>query len=91
MRRSERLFDRVAPMGVNDIMMAVQYAHTPRPPLHGTPVISLDGLMDATIDPCNMAQWAGYTSGRFRNVPVMGDHYFVTSRYREARRSACHR
>ena len=25
MRRSERLFERVAPMGVNDIMMAVQY------------------------------------------------------------------
>ena len=25
MRRSDRLFERVAPMGVNDIMMAVQY------------------------------------------------------------------
>ena len=25
MKRNERLFERVAPMGVNDIMMAVQY------------------------------------------------------------------
>jgi hypothetical protein len=25
MKRSDRLFERVAPMGVNDIMMAVQY------------------------------------------------------------------
>lgn len=25
MRRNDRLFERVAPMGVNDIMMAVQY------------------------------------------------------------------
>lgn len=25
MRRSDRLFERVAPMGVNDIMMAVTY------------------------------------------------------------------
>jgi hypothetical protein len=25
MKRNDRLFERVAPMGVNDIMMAVQY------------------------------------------------------------------
>lgn len=25
MKRNRRLFDRVAPLGVNDIMMAVQY------------------------------------------------------------------
>jgi hypothetical protein len=86
MKRSERLFARVAPMGVADIAMAVRYEHVPRPPLAGTPILALDGLADATIDPAAMGQWAAYTSGRFRNVPVMGDHYFVSSRFREARR-----
>ena len=55
MKANERLFDRVAPMGVNDIMMAVQYRHVPRPPLR-VPIVAFDGLLDATIDPCNMAQ-----------------------------------
>ncbi len=86
MKRSERLFARVAPMGVADIAVAVRYEHVPRPPLAGTPILALDGLADATIDPAAMGQWAAYTSGRFRNVPVMGDHYFVSSRFREARR-----
>ncbi|KAK9841775.1 hypothetical protein WJX81_002144 [Elliptochloris bilobata] len=83
MKRNERLFARVAPMGVADIIMAVQYRHVPRPPLCGMPVLALEGLADATIDPAAMAQWAGYTSGRFRVVPLMGDHYFVSSRFRE--------
>ena len=30
MRRNDRLLARVAPMGVNDIMMAVQYRRAPR-------------------------------------------------------------
>ena len=87
MKRSERLFNKVAPMGVNDIMMAVQYRHRERPPL-ALPIVALDGLLDATIDRGNMAQWAGYTRGPFRSVPVEGDHYFVASRFREA--SAIH-
>ena len=85
MKRSERLFNRVAAMGVANIVMAVQYAHVQRPPLRGTPIWALEGLADATIDPAAMAQWAGYTSGRFRLVPLMGDHYFVSSRFREVR------
>jgi surfactin synthase thioesterase subunit len=82
MKKNERLFNKVAPMGVNDIMMAVQYRHQQRPPL-ALPIVSFDGLEDATIDRGNMAQWAQYTSGRFLNVPIQGDHYFVASKFRE--------
>ena len=85
MRRSERLFNRVAPMGVADITMAVQYAHVARPPLRGIPLTSLDGLADATIERGNMAHWRAFTDGPFRNVPVAGDHYFITTHFREAR------
>ena len=85
MRRSERLFNRVAPMGVADITMAVQYTHVPRPPLRGVPLTSFDGLADATIERGNMAHWRAFTDGPFRNVPVAGDHYFITTHFREAR------
>ncbi|KAK9803914.1 hypothetical protein WJX72_004698 [[Myrmecia] bisecta] len=82
MKANERLFQKVAPMGVNDIMMAVQYRFTPQPPLN-LPITSFDGLLDETIEPSNMAQWAAYTDGPFRNVPIMGDHYFVSTHFRE--------
>jgi surfactin synthase thioesterase subunit len=82
MKKSERLFNKVAPMGVNDIMMAVQYRHTQLPPL-AVPITSFDGLADGTIDRGNMEQWAQYTSAEFTNIPIQGDHYFVSSRYRE--------
>ena len=50
MKRNERLFNRVAPMGVNDIAMACQYKFTPAAALT-MPVISFEGLADNTIDP----------------------------------------
>ena len=49
MRTNERLFNRVAPMGVNDIAMACQYKYFEAPKLD-IPVTSLDGLADNTID-----------------------------------------
>ncbi len=49
MRTNERLFNRVAPMGVNDIAMACQYKFTPVPALD-IPVTSFEGLADNTID-----------------------------------------
>ena len=87
MKRNPRLFDRVAPMGVADIAMAVSYRHVQRPPL-SVPVTAFDGILDYTIAPGNIGQWAGYTSAPFRNVPVMGDHYFVASHYRQVRLAA---
>jgi surfactin synthase thioesterase subunit len=50
MKRNERLFNRVAPMGVNDIAMACQYKFTSAAALD-IPVTSFDGLADNTIDP----------------------------------------
>jgi surfactin synthase thioesterase subunit len=82
MKKNERLFNKVAPMGVNDIMMAVQYRHQQRPPL-ALPITAFDGVLDATIDRGNMEQWAQYTSGSFKNVTVQGDHYFVSTKHRE--------
>ena len=82
MKRNPRLFDRVAPMGVNDIMAAVSYRHTPRPPM-AMPVTAFNGQLDNTIERGNMEQWQQYTTGPFRNVPVAGDHYFVSSQYRQ--------
>lgn len=84
MKRNERLFNRVAPLGVNDIMMAVQYNHAPTAPRArlDLPVMAFDGLDDYTIDRGNIEQWASYTSAAFKLVPVQGDHYFVSSHFR---------
>lgn len=82
MKKNERLFNRVAPMGVNDILMAVQYVHQERPPLR-MPMVSFEGLLDYTIDPNNMAQWEQYCSSNYRNTTLMGDHYFVSTHYQQ--------
>ena len=82
MKRNPRLYDRIAPMGVTDIIMAVSYSHAARPPL-AVPITSFDGIQDPTIAPGNVGQWAGYTSAAFKNVPIMGDHYFVASQHRQ--------
>ncbi len=82
MKESNRLFQKVAPMGVNDIMMAVQYKHVPRPPLD-IPIMVFDGLNDATIERGNMGEWSKYTSNIFRIMPVEGDHYFVSTKYKQ--------
>ena len=82
MKTNDRLFRKIAPIGVNDIMMAVQYEYVHRPPL-SLPIVSFDGIKDATIDAGNMQQWAQYTTSTFSNVPIEGDHYFVSTRYRE--------
>lgn len=82
MKKNDKLFARVAPMGINDILMAIQYRHEERAPL-AVPIVSFEGLTDATIDPNNMAQWEQYTASSYRNVPVMGDHYFISTHYQE--------
>ncbi len=57
MKKNERLFNKVAPMGINDIMMAVQYRHYDLPPLD-IPIMSFDGVLDKTIDRGNINQWS---------------------------------
>ena len=51
MRTNERLFNRVAPMGVNDIAMACQYKFSAGPGTRLSLVTSFEGLADNTIDP----------------------------------------
>ena len=82
MKCNPRLFDRIAPMGVTDIIMAVSYSHAARPPL-AVPITAFDGIQDPTIAPGNVGQWAGHTCAAFKNVPIMGDHYFVASQHRQ--------
>lgn len=82
LKANDRLFQKVAPMGVNDIMMAVQYCYAPQPPLN-VRMVSFDGQLDYTIDAGNMRKWGNYTVGSYRNVPINGDHYFVSTHYRQ--------
>ena len=83
-KRSDKLYQKVAPMGVNDIMMAIQYRHVPQSPLH-IPITVFDGLEDATIERGNMDRWAEYTTSSYKSVPIDGDHYFISSKYRQVR------
>ena len=82
MKKNDRLFRQVAPMGVADIMLAVQYPFQERPSLD-IPIVAFDGLLDYTIQRGNMDKWGGYTSKAFRNVPIQGDHYFVSTHFRQ--------
>ena len=82
MKKNDRLYNKVAPMGVNDIMIAVQYQHVARQPLD-VPLIIFDGINDATIERGNMQEWAEYTSSWFKDVPIEGDHYFVSTKFKE--------
>eukprot|EP00884_Botryococcus_braunii_P010404 jgi/Botrbrau1/19365/Bobra.0471s0002.1 len=82
MKRNDRLFNRVAPMGVNDIIMAVQYQHREMAPLN-VPIIAFDGVLDGTIDRGNMDHWDQYTASDFKLIPVVGDHYFVSVQFRQ--------
>ena len=54
-----------------------------RKPLN-IPIIAFDGRRDNTIARGNVRQWRRYTTGRFRCVPVAGDHYFVASHFHQA-------
>lgn len=83
MKKSQRLFDRVAPMGVADIMMAVQYKYDPALPPLDIPIIAFDGKKDNTIPRGYMKGWRKHTKGRYRHVNVDGTHYFVSTHYKE--------
>lgn len=68
MRTNERLFNRVAPMGVNDIAMACMYKFTG---LHrlDIPMTSFDGLADNTIDPGAHLKCPWHQASRRQFVP----------------------
>ena len=84
MRASDRLYQRVAPLCIADILLAIGYVAPPatRPPLP-CPIVALDGERDDTIVKGNMAVWEEYTSSSFSRSFIDGDHYFVAARYRD--------
>ena len=63
----------------------VSLSYEEQPPLP-VPIIAFDGTGDFTIPRGYMAQWCRYTSERFRRVSIAGDHYFVSTHFREVRR-----
>ena len=83
MKKNERLFNRVAPMGVNDIMMAVQYHYDSSLAPLNIPIIAFDGTKDNTIPAGYMKGWRKHTTSRYRHVKVHGTHYFVSTHYKE--------
>lgn len=93
MRRNDRLFWRVAPLGVADISMAVRYHHDPSVPPLACPIVSLDGRLDGTIERGAMRGWGRHTLAAHTHIPIRaGDHYFVAKEYQEVGgvdRSSC--
>lgn len=84
MRANDRLFWRVAPLGVADITMAVSYRHDAGQPALACPVVSLDGRMDGTIARGAMRGWGRHTAAAHTHVPIrQGDHYFVAKLHRQ--------
>jgi 3-oxoacyl-(acyl-carrier-protein) synthase/surfactin synthase thioesterase subunit/acyl carrier protein len=83
MKQSEALFNRVAPMAVNDIIMAVQYQFSPLNRPISAPIVAFDGLKDNTIPKGYMKGWSKHTESTFKRVLVNSNHYFVASKYME--------
>eukprot|EP00887_Chlorella_sp_A99_P003340 scaffold26.g3340.t1 len=83
MSRNDRLFQRVAPIAVADLIMAVQ--HEACAPL-SVPILAFDGVRDITIERGYMQQWPRYTRAGCRIVPVEGHHYFVSTHFRQVTR-----
>lgn len=73
-------------MGVNDIMMAVQYKYEEQPPL-AVPLVVFEGADDNTIPRGYMKHWRKHTSGTYRHVVLPGGtHYFVSTHYQQVTR-----
>lgn len=84
MKRNHRLFDRIAPLGVNDIIMAVQYKYdeASSSPLN-VPLMVFEGKRDNTIPAGYMRGWRKHTKSSYEHVYIDGTHYFVSSHYHE--------
>jgi len=84
METDPRLYDRVAPVGVADILLAVTYdAPPPSRPALTCPILALDGVRDGTIARGAMLEWGRYAGGggggSFERVGIEGDHYFTAT------------
>ncbi|MEO2191081.1 MAG: beta-ketoacyl synthase N-terminal-like domain-containing protein [bacterium] len=89
MKQSDELFDQVAPMAVNDIIMACRYDYLAgiNQPL-SCPIVAFDGVQDNTIPTGYMKGWGRHTKREFTRILVDSNHYFVASHYLQLA-SAC--
>ncbi len=89
MKLSDALFDQVAPMAVNDIIMACRYDYLAgvNQPL-SCPIVAFDGVEDNTIPKGYMKGWQRHTKAQFTRILVESNHYFVASHYLQLA-SAC--
>lgn len=81
MKQSQDLYDLVAPMAVNDIMMAVQYEYLAENMPLSCPILAFDGARDNTIPKGYMKGWIRHTQSSFERIIIDSNHYFVASEY----------
>eukprot|EP00889_Picochlorum_renovo_P005162 jgi/Picre1/32192/NNA_007538.t1 len=81
MKQSKDLYDLVAPMAVNDIMMAVQYEYSVENTPLSCPILAFDGAKDNTIPKGYMKGWTRHTQSSFERIVIDSNHYFVASEY----------
>jgi len=83
MKESDLLFDRVAPIAIHDIVMAVNYEFRTSTSPISMPIVAFDGIKDNTIPREYMKGWRKHTINSFKRVLVDSNHYFVASHYLE--------
>lgn len=83
MKNNQNLFNRVAPLAVNDIMMAIQYKYDKTAPPLNVPIIAFEGKKDNTIPNGYMKKWRQHTSSSYKHIQVDGTHYFVSTHYKD--------
>eukprot|EP00890_Picochlorum_soloecismus_P001860 jgi/Picsp_1/2675/NSC_00905-R1_beta-ketoacyl synthase len=83
MKASDQLYKRVAPIAVNDIKMAVQYAFDSSRDRLPVPIIAFEGSRDNTIPRNYMRMWSNFTTSTFEKVEIDSDHYFAAKKFSE--------
>jgi len=83
MKASEQLYNRVAPIAVNDIKMAVQYNFDSSQDWLPIPIIAFEGCRDNTIPKNYMKMWSKFTTSTFEKVEIDSDHYFAAKKFSE--------
>lgn len=83
MMASEKLFDKVAPMAISDIIMAINYVFDPSSKRISAPIVAFDGIRDNTIPEGYMKGWRTHTESSFKRILIDSNHYFVASHFLE--------
>jgi medium-chain acyl-[acyl-carrier-protein] hydrolase len=65
-----------------DFELTETYVYTARPPL-ACPIVSFGGWNDRYVEQKDIAQWQSFTSARFSQHMLPGDHFFINSHREE--------